>query len=320
MKHDAIGGYFSLELTNHGGFFHQDGLLLNSGRNALEFILRSLPNIQHLWLPYYTCEVVMEPIEKLSISYSRYHIDKQLQIAEDIPLGENDYLLYTNYFGLKDNYVRQLAERYGDHLIVDNAQAWYAEPIEGASTFYSPRKFFGLPDGGVAYCPCGIDPLQFEQDYSYNRCSHLLKRIDLGATEGYADFRENSHQLAGQPIRRMSTLTKSLMNGIDYKFARECRLANFRRLDAVLSKTNHLHIPLDEECVPMVYPYLTDNAFLKQQLIAKRIFVATYWPNVLDWCKEKDLEYSFSKGICFLPIDQRFNESDMKRIIESIYK
>ena len=29
-----IGGYFELELLDQGGFPHDDGVLLNSGRNA----------------------------------------------------------------------------------------------------------------------------------------------------------------------------------------------------------------------------------------------------------------------------------------------
>lgn len=39
---------------------------------------------------------------------------------------------------------------------------------------------------------------------------------------------------------------------------------------------------MDEDAVPMVYPYLTDDATLRQRLIANRIYVATYWPNIVD--------------------------------------
>ncbi len=43
-----IGGYFELELSDRGAFPCQDGVLLNSGRNALEYILRSIPTIARL--------------------------------------------------------------------------------------------------------------------------------------------------------------------------------------------------------------------------------------------------------------------------------
>ena len=71
----AIGGYFELELPDYGGFLHDDGVLLNSGRNALEYVLLSLPNVRHLWIPYYTCDAILEPIKKLDIVYSFYRMN-----------------------------------------------------------------------------------------------------------------------------------------------------------------------------------------------------------------------------------------------------
>lgn len=57
---------------------------------------------------------------------------------------------------------------------------------------------------------------------------------------------------------------------------------------------------------------------LKQYLIRNQVFVATYWPNVLEWCKEGEVEYEMAKGIVHLPIDQRYNQTDMKRIVHLI--
>lgn len=39
------------------------------------------------------------------------------------------------------------------------------------------------------------------------------------------------------------------------------------------------------------------------------------WPNVLEWRNKNDLEYDFAKYILTLPIDQRYDENDMKRIM-----
>lgn len=70
----------------------------------------------------------------------------------------------------------------------------------------------------------------------------------------------------------------------------------------------------------MVYPYLTDVADLRNKLIENKVFVATYWPNVFDWCKESDIEYKLAKYIFPLPCDQRYGEEDMERIINLISK
>ena len=34
----------------------------------------------------------------------------------------------------------------------------------------------------------------------------------------------------------------------------------------------------------MIYPFYTDDIYLRARLIKQHIFVAQYWPNVLEWC------------------------------------
>lgn len=314
-----IGGYFELELTNCGGFPHDNGIFLNSGRNALEYVLRALGDVKHLYVPYYTCDVVMEPIAKLNIPYSFYHINQGLELDALPSLNAGDYLIYTNYFGIKDEYVRRLAEHYGSQLIVDNAQAWFAESIEDVSTIYSPRKYVGVPDGGVAYCPKRFDESMFEQDYSYERCAHLLKRIDLSPSEGYLDFKANSKQLVGQPIKRMSNLTTKMLNSIGFEAVKNKRRTNFEFLHECLRKTNLFNIPsLDSFACPMVYPFLTDDLTLRQRLIENNVFVATYWPNVREWTSKDMVEYELMERLLPIPCDQRYGIDGMNRIVNTI--
>lgn len=314
-----IGGYFELELPERGGIPHEDGVLLNTGRNALEYIFRALGDVNHVLIPYYTCDVVLEPVDKLGISYSYYHVNQNLELDELPSLHSGEYLLYTNYFGVKDGYVNKLAKAYGSQLIVDNAQALFAEPIDGVSTIYSPRKYVGIPDGGVAFCPKRIDEQSFEEDLSYDHCSHLLKRIDLGPSEGYADFKSNNKLLAKQPIKRMSKLTQKMLSSIDFEVVRDRRKKNFEYLHERLKSTNLLCIPSrDSFACPMVYPYLTDAVFLKQSLIENKIFVASYWPNVKDWTTEEMLENKLFNNLIPIPCDQRYDGNQMDHIISIV--
>lgn len=80
-----IGGYFELECRANSEFIHNDGVLLNTCRNALEYLLISFGDVKRVWIPYYTCEVMLEPLQKLSISYSFYHVNNHLEIVEIIP-------------------------------------------------------------------------------------------------------------------------------------------------------------------------------------------------------------------------------------------
>jgi hypothetical protein len=57
---------------------------------------------------------------------------------------------------------------------------------------------------------------------------------------------------------------------------------------------------------------------LKQKLIENRIFVATYWPNVFEWCRSKDLEYNLANNLLPLPIDQRYGKEELCYIVSKL--
>lgn len=310
-----IGGYFSLEIPK-GEEYHKDAIRLNTGRNCLEYILMAR-GYKKVYIPYYTCEVVLEPFKKLGIPYEFYHIDINFEIRDRFTLKPDEALLYVNYYGLKQRYVEQLAEKIGECLIIDNTQAFYAKPIVGIDTFYTCRKFFGVPDGAYLYTNKLMDA-EFEQDQSFDYFMFLTKRIDLGAEAGYEDFRNLSKHVVGQPIKIMSKLTQRMMQGIDYARIAEQRRDNYQQLHDALGRSNTISIPLEDDAVPMVYPYLAPVKGLREKLIANNIFVARYWPNVLDWTSKDDIEYQFACQMQPLPIDQRYREDDMNRIVECI--
>lgn len=312
---NAIGGYFSLELPQCEEY-HKYAIRLNTGRNCLEYILR-VRGYKKVYVPYYTCEAVMEPFIKLGIPYEFYHIDIHFEIRDCFTLKEGEALLYTNYFGLKQRYVEQLAEKVGTRLIVDNTQAFYAKPLPGIDTFYTCRKFFGVPDGAYLYCDKELEK-KIEQDYSYERIVHLVKRIDLSAEEGFKDFRRVDDGLDNQPIRKMSKLTQRMMMGIDYEEAALRRRTNYKMLQDAIGKENKIELSLEDDAVPMVYPYLVPVEGLREKLIENKIFVARYWPNVLDWAIKDDIDYLLAFQMQPLPIDQRYGNEEMEFIIKKI--
>ena len=262
---------------------------------------------------------MLEPLRKLSILYEFYYINEKLEPTTLPKLNTNEAFLYTNYFGLKQECVKRLASIYGNQLVVDNAQAFYSEPLDGIDTFYSARKFFGVADGAYLYTDKKLAQ-EFQQDVSYERMSHLLKRADIGAEAGYKDFRKNDDSLCNQDIKMMSKLTESILSSIDYKTISQKRRQNYTFLNDALRESNLIHLDMDENAVPMVYPYLVKDSSLKQKLIENKIFVATYWPNVFKWCKPNDWEYQLTKNLVCLPIDQRYGEDEMIDIIDIVVK
>jgi len=315
-----IGGYFELaDYEQADNFPHKKGILLNTGRNALEYILRSIKKIKCLYLPYYTCEVVLEPINRLGIPYRCYHINSQFEIADSIRLKDNEYIIINNYFGIKDNYICSQFDIYGDRMIADCAQAFFSPVINGLKAFYSPRKFVGVADGGIAYLgnEKGEDISSYSIEPTENHFDHLFIRKDYGAEAGFKNYQNNEIALENQPIRKMSDVTKDALLHIDYEKVKTKRLINWKILNEVLSSANQLNTPCDFEC-PMVYPFIADNCSeLRQRLISNKIFVARYWPNLMSY-EGSQFDANFADKLVGLIVDQRYGEDEMMKIVEYV--
>ena len=317
---EAIGGYFSLE-TNDGWERHPNALRLNAGRYALEYILKAR-KYGKVYLPYFICDSVMEPIERVGVAYEFYHINEQLEPAVKLQPKDDEAVLYVNYFGLKNSFASTFCYSY-KNTILDQTQAFYCEQGNTyedkrvqCDTFYSCRKYFGVPDGAYLYTDCLIEE-EIPQDESFERMTFLTKRIDRSAQEGYSDFHANDKTLSAVGMKRMSKLTEAMMKGIDYSAKAEKRIRNFHVLRKALGESNRFKWAMNYGTVPLVYPYYVESgAELRQKLIENQVFCARYWPNVLEWCKPDTLEYQLAENLVCLPVDQRYGEEDMERVIK----
>jgi hypothetical protein len=314
MEDKAIGGYFELELSPKEEY-HKNAIRLNTARNAFEYILKAKRN-KKAYIPYFTCSAMLEPLKRNGIKYEFYNIDENLEPLFDFStLTTDDAFLYTNYFGLKDLYIHHLKMKC-TNLIIDNAQSFFSKPLEGIDTFYSPRKFFGLPDGAYLYTDTELNE-DLETDTSFTRFNHLLKRIDLSAEEGYTDFLKSDENLVNNPIRKMSNLTSKLLTTINYDAIARIRKHNFNYLHCRLKSSNKLSFELNILAAPMVYPYWGSEE-LRIKLLKHKIYTATYWPNVKEWCDKNSLEYRMTTEVVYLPIDQRYGAEEMDTILKLI--
>jgi hypothetical protein len=312
-----IGGYFELELSS-GCEMYSDLIMLNSARNALVYAIKA-GRIRAIRMPYYNCHVVVDAINRFcpetSIHY--YHVDSSfIPIQEGVPSGIPLY--YVNYYGLQTDVVQHMGK---DHVILDNSQAFYSSPIPNGETIYCPRKFFGVSDG--AYLSTNVrlkDSL--EEDTSWEHAIHLLKRIDCSASSAYEDFQAADASLSGRPLKLMSRLTRRILGGIDYVTVRESRLSNFNCLHECFAKDNLLTVLIDKalsdhEFVPLCYPLYALNAEqIRTKLISKKIYIPVYWPELRESSLLTDNERKLVNNIVCLPIDQRYDEKEISKIID----
>lgn len=308
----VIGGYFELELAK-GEEYHKDAIRLNTGRNAFEYILKAKA-YKKVYLPFYTCDVMLEPIKKLNIKYEFYSIRNNFEPIFDFhKVKLDDVFVYTNYFGICNRIVKEVSEQC-KNLIIDNSQAFFSRPLPNVDTFYSARKFFGIPDGAYLYTNKQINE-NLETDISYQRFEHLLGRIDIGAEEFYDEFKKNDDLLKNQPIKQMSNLTRTLLSTVDYQNISARRQNNFHFLHSHLMSINEINLNVDLDSAAMIYPLLIKNGnMIKDYLISNKIFIATYWPGIGELVDTNSTEMHFVTNLVCIPIDQRYDEKDMDRI------
>ena len=308
-----IGGYLELEqlVSNE---YYPNLIALNTARNALVYLLKAR-KIQKVYLPYFLCDSVSKICQREGYAYEYYAVKHDFTPDFEKTLAVGEYLYIVNYYGQITNETIVLFKEKYKNIIIDNVQAFFQPPVEGVDTLYSCRKFFGVPDGAYLSTDCMLcDTLK--TDVSANRLKHLLGRLECGsASDYYSDFQENDESFSTVELKYMSKLTHNLLGAVDYEKVKRQRENNFQFLHQNLKEHNKLtlNIPIGAYAYPF---YCENGADLRNKLVEKRIYVPTLWPNVLHSIDRLAAEYA--KNILPLPVDQRYDEKDLERVIDCI--
>lgn len=304
-----IGGYIELD-TFTGPMLHGDGIKLNCGRNALAYLIEA-KRIDKLWMPKFMCDSCDKVLSDRGVVVEYYSIG--LDFKPIVPEWDG-WLYVVNYYGqLSNEYLASL----GDRVIVDNAQAYFQDPVPGMDTLYTCRKFFGVADGAVLYTDKTIEVEQ--QDESFRRMNFLLGRYERTASEFYPEYAANNNFFENEPIKRMSKLTENLLHGIDYERVRQRRTENFAFLHERLHGINRLNLTIPEGA--FMYPlYLENGAEIRKKLQAMKIYIPTLWPSVFALCGKMEPEYDMAKNILPLPVDQRYWTEEMEYLADEVRK
>ena len=316
MTENGVGGYFELELPKAKLFLYPQSLKFQSARASFLALLRA-GKPKRVWMPHYICDSMLAPLRYTGVEVTFYSINTQFDIVDKFELPANDWLFYVNYFGVcSQNIDRIMSRFYKNQVVLDYSQSFYAAPRECLANIYSPRKFFGVPDGGLLITNLLIAiPSEIESG-SVVRSTHLLKRLAVSAESGYADYQQAELSLVEFEPHQMSSLTRRILNSVDFEAVRTRRNNNFHFLHKRLGKINKLLIDPLSINGPLCYPFFIAKAGIRQRLIRERIFVATYWPDVLDRVDDSSCEASLVKNIIPLPCDQRYGKEEMKKIID----
>lgn len=318
-----IGGYRELDLRA-GMEYYRDASLarLNAGRCGVYHAARCL-GCRKVLLPRYQCETVRDFLVKKGIEVAYYHIGEDM-----LPLAENrepdTAIVLVNYFGLIPVSALEALVQTKRNVIIDNTQGFYQPNIPGAYSVYSPRKFFGVPDGCYVIGPDANRYLEeYGQDNSAPSASFLLTRIESGGNANYGQYQQSERRLDGSDILRMSRLTRALLDNIDYDSIRQKRQRNYDYAADVFNGVNRLPASLvkrEAAQVPMVYPLLIEREELRYILKENHVFVGQWWKYLLEEPDVTPLERRLSRYLLPIQIDQRYGPSEIDYTAELIFR
>lgn len=309
-----VGGYFGLE-GSAGSLFHDDAILLNTGRNALVYLLEAR-QIQTLWLPDYLCDSVPVAAHAHGTELRTYPIRRDLGWTLPDDLDADDWLYVVNHFGQIDLAALDSMRAQHPRIIVDNAQAFFTPAVPGIDTLYTCRKFFGVADGAMLVTDARL-ARDLPRGTSAGHMAHVLGRVESTASAHYDAYRASEQRLVGLPVQRMSVVTEQLLRAADHDAALTARARNFAALDAVLGGQNELEVT--SPAGPYAYPFLHPlGSRLRPLLHARRIYVPLLWPNVLaDDGAGADSRY-LADNLIPLPVDQRYDIAVMAQLADAV--
>lgn len=315
-KIKAIGGFFELELPRRDINFHQGSIALTNGRACLSLIIE-IEKPKLIYVPYYTCYALFEPIEKLDINIIFYSIDSNLNPINLPILDKDDLFIYINYFGLKDDTCKSLIKKYNKKVVIDNTHSFFHKEYNNIYSFTSARKYFGVADGAYLY---GATDYNIER---IERNNNVSIECNVERLKGNQDIAYNLYQNAeskfSYTIERISNISEEILKTIDYDFISKKRIENYNYLNTELSKYNKLQLRLDKNIVPFCYPLLPSLQINKADFHKEQIYIPTLWPDILTRNNHIfDFENKFTNDLLPLPIDHRYTIEDMQRIINFI--
>ena len=314
MKNQTFGGYLPLELYANDEMYYPEALRYRSARNALSHLLCIIKPAR-LWLPRLICNSVVDAVTASDTEIRWYSLDEHFLPEDCGSFNQQDIFLYVNYFGQCDEQEARLAAFIPpERTLFDHSQAFYSRREHALGNLYSPRKFFGVPDGGILDTCRDLPSPHSSDNTSHLRCLHLLLQHEQGTSAGYAAFLQAEETLDEHVPFSMSALTERMLRSVDYLQVKVQRERNYALMHSMLSDLNGWRFSPHSAEGPFCYPFFMPGRQLHQALINKNVFVATYWREVLQRVEPDSVEARFVNNVVPLPCDQRYSENDIREL------
>ena len=328
-----IGSEFNFNDSENGkGInFSNGSYFVFCGRSAIKAIIQNT-NIHKICFPSYCCDSMIEPFRIANIELCFYDVlySDSLQINLNIP-KDTDAILWCNYFGFKIDMpdLSKFLNR-GGIIIEDITHSFMSEKVYDKQSTYivaSLRKWEPIVCGG--YCASiNGDSLKMDLRMPPNDFVELKKSamklkseyLSSGDTElktQFLDMFKTSNQWLADNYSGLGIdeWSKEYLYNFDINAHKRIRRENAVALYNGLEHINEIN-PMfdlkDMDCplfVPVIISPEKRNA-IRQKLTDNQIYCPVHWPH-----PEADCSSNLYNMELSLLCDQRYNTSDMERII-----
>ncbi|MFW9995578.1 MAG: hypothetical protein ACFFD4_26305 [Candidatus Odinarchaeota archaeon] len=338
----GIGSFFEYprlngKINEESAFFYlvnstKDHVFLRDGRQAILAILLNIPSIAEktCYLPAYACDSIIQPFKELDVELVFYSHVHPLKPVIDDKL-EDCVLFIVDYFGvehLATERINQFLEM-NNTVIMDITHSLFSKNrlVIRHENYYlvsSLRKVFPIPDGGIVYHDNSGFVVKRSVPTGYEMMLEAMKMKALNRNKEhylqlYRDYEwgKDKEKILLQDIPEISfhILKKLIIGDIIRK-----RTANMNYLYENLGTENFL-FKRDDIKSPFFLPLLFEDGQqrnkAKDLLIENEIYPPVHWE-----LSQQGFEYevSISKRILSIPIDHRYDEKDMQRIVTVLEK
>ena len=307
---------------------------LFNARSGIKVVVDSLQPRQ-TWVPSYLCPTILTAIDPHITDLQFYPINEKLDISsfafhDDVKAG--DLFIFIDYFGFQiNNTILQQLRDQGVYLLQDCSQNLFYDWRESAADFilYSPRKFLGVPDGGILHTKATIqldhpDLAPPPQETFMDMFTAVVQRREFDLWGGDREWREcfdKAEKVFSAGYHAMSELTEILLNqAFDYEQIISQRRDNYKTLSTKLSRIA-LFPELPEDVVPLGFPVVLENRDqVQQQLFRSKIYPPIHWHINGLIPPEYSESHALSSSMLTLPCDQRYQDVEMDYLAESVLK
>jgi dTDP-4-amino-4,6-dideoxygalactose transaminase len=236
-------------------------------------------------------------------------------------------VLVIHYFGFPHRAfpAAQVKER-GAFIVEDASQSLFLPQVfpESSCILYSPRKFLGVPDGGVLVSQgdLGLEPMllaapprawwKLAVAVSQSRRDADLTGLANGWFGLFQEY-EASYPVGLYGISDLSCML--LQAGIDYDAIRSRRRQNYLTLLRSLGACA-IYPQLCEDVTPLGFPVCVPASLrdaILQQLYARSIYPPVHWRITGVVPPVHQDSHNLSHSMMTLICDQRYTRSDMER-------